>query len=43
MTAKEIRDSFKQFFESKQHEGRPHADVHQRGYEPVERYYPGNT
>ena len=46
MTAKEIRESFKKFFESKEHlivpsapsdggEGRPNIDVYQCGHEPV--------
>ena len=41
LTANEIRDSFKSFFESKGHQIVPSApmvikdDVYQRGYEPV--------
>ena len=41
MTANEIRDSFKKFFESKQHAIVPSAPmvIKDDGYEPVERYY----
>ena len=52
MTAKEIRDSFKSFFESKGHQIVPSApmvikddptfDVHQCRNEPVQRHYSGN-
>ena len=50
MTANEIMNSFKKFFESKGtrhrsvrpdgYQGRPDVDVHKCRYEPVERHHP---